>query len=282
MVTGQENMTKKTNSINILSHKILSVQASLNGLSFSILNTSDQNIELLEQIKFDGAKNPIEVEAALKESFHNNTALQQEFKSVNLIHDNDICTFVPKSLFDESQLTSYLKFTSKLFDSDFIAHDEITAKEIVAVYIPFVNLNNYFFELFGSFEYHHASEILMKQLLHQATGLTTKMYCNINATSFELIYIKNGALYFFNSFQYTNEEDFLYYILFTFEQLQLDTETLDFIFLGDIGLEDTIYEYTYNYVRNVSFGSRATQFMFRDLNHKPKYGYDHFTLLNSF
>jgi len=254
----------------------------LNGLSFCILDSIENNILLLDETHFDTQKNPIEIEKIIKEKFVNNTVLQQEYKKVNLIHQNDICTFVPKGLYDENHLTDYLKFNNKIFESDFIATDEISTKEIISVFVPFVNINNYFFELFGSFEYQHASTILVQQLLHHATDTTNKLYCNVSPTSFELISIKNGELNLFNSFQFETKSDFIYYILFTIEQLQLNTETIDFILLGEIGLDDELYSILYEYIRNISFGSRNTQFIVRDIEQKPKYGYNHFSLLNSF
>ena len=281
MVTGQDFMTKKSN-INLLSNTVLSVQVSLNGLSFCILDCIENNILFLKETHFDTQKNPIEIEKLLKEEFDNNSVLQQEFKKVNLIHQNDICTFVPKGFYDENHLTDYLKFNNKIFESDFIATDEITTKDIISIYVPFVNINNYFFELFGTFEFQHASTILVQQLLQNTTDTTNKFYCNVSPTSFELVSIKNGGLYLFNSFLFDTKEDFIYYILFTIEQLQLNTETIDFVLLGDIGLDDELYSILYEYIRNISFGSRNTQFMVRDNEQKPKYGYNHFSLLNSF
>jgi len=274
-------MTKKSN-INLLSNRILSVQVSLNGLSFCIVDTIENNILFLKEIQFNEQKNPLELEKLLITEFDTTTLLQQEFKQVNLIHQNNICTFVPKGLYDEKNLIEYLKFNNKIFESDFIAVDEIATKEIMSVYVPFVNINNFFFELFGSFEYHHASTILIEQLLKVSTFTTNKLYCNISATSFELIHIKNGKLNLFNSFEYNSKEDFIYYILFSIEQLQLNTETIDLILLGDIGLDDELYSIIYQYIRNISFGSRNTQFIVRDIEQKPKYGYNHFSLLNTF
>ncbi|NQY29724.1 MAG: DUF3822 family protein [Flavobacteriaceae bacterium] len=281
MVTGQDTMTKRSN-INLLSNRILSVQASLNGLSFCILDTIENNILLLKDIHFEEQKNPLEIEKLLVAEFETTSLLQQEFKQVNLIHQNNICTFVPNIFYDENNLVDYLKFNNKIFESDFIATDEIVSKEIMSVYVPFVNINNFFFERFGSFEYHHASTIIVEQLLKVATPTTNKLYCNVSYTSFELISIKNGVLNFFNSFDFDTKEDFVYYVLFTIEQLQLDAEIIDLILLGDIGLDDELYSILYQYIRNISFGSRNTQFMARDIEQKPKYGYNHFSLLNTF
>lgn len=272
----------KTNRINILSHKVLSVQVSLNGLSFCILDTIENNILLLSEVVFDTQKNPIELEHRIQQKFESIPQLQDEFKKVNIIHHNDICNFIPQALYDETNLINYLKFNNKIFESDFIATDEMSAQNIMSVYVPFVNINNFFFDKFGSFEYYHSSTILLKNLLHQATSTSTKLFCNVSTNSFELVYLKYGKLNLHNSFDYNSSEDFIYYVLFTIEQLELSTETVDFIFLGDVGLEDAIYSVAYQYIRNVSFGSRHTQFEVRDPEQKPKYGYNHFCLLNSF
>ena len=58
---------------------------------------------------------------------------------------------------------------------------------------------------------------------------------------------------FSNSFEFETKEDFIYYILFTFEQLNLDVEKVKLYFTGDIELESEIYNSTYQYIRNVFF-----------------------------
>jgi len=280
MVTGQEAMMK-TSNINLLSTHILSVQACLNGLSFCIVDTTENNIVFLKELIFDKQYNPIELEERLNAEFESNYLLQGEFKKVILIHHNNLCSFVPQALFNEDSLVDYLKFNNKIFESDFIAHDVLTIPEMVSVYVPFVNLNNYFFDRFTDFEYQHANTILVQQVLQKAAVFTNKLYCNVHQNSFELIHIKDGKLNLFNSFNYNTKEDFIYYLLFTIEQLQLDTETIELILLGDIGVDDDLYSICYEYIRKVSFGSRNTQFMYRNVDQKPKYGYNHFALLSS-
>lgn len=272
----------KTNRLNILSNVQLSVQASLNGLSFCILDSIDKNIVVLEELTFDRQLTPFELEQKLQELFTTTESLQQAFKHVSLIHQNNLTTFVPKDLFQEDHVIDYLKFNNKIFESDFIATDEIIPHNIISVFVPLVNINNFFFDRFGSLEYHHSSTVLVRELLKQANGLTTNLYCHVINNAFELVYIKEGKLQFYNQFTFTTKEDFIYHVLFTMEQLEIAAEAIDFIFLGNVGLNDTIYSLAYQYIRNVSFGSRETQFIFKDPEQKPKYGYDHFTLLNTF
>ena len=71
---------------------------------------------------------------------------------------------------------------------------------------------------------------------------------------------------------------FIYYILFTAEQLNLNPETLNLVFIGDITEDDEIYNIAYKYIRNISFGNRNDDFEYID---KPKSNYSNFTLLKS-
>ena len=79
------------------------------------------------------------------------------------------------------------------------------------------------------------------------------VYVNVSSDSFDVVVIQNKQLYFSNSFSFETKEDFIYYILFTFEQLKLDVEEIQLYFTGDIELESELYTITYQYIRNVLF-----------------------------
>ena len=54
-------------------------------------------------------------------------------------------------------------------------------------------------------------------------------------------------------FNFQTKEDFIYHILFTFEQLKLEVEEVKLYFTGAIELESEIYTITYQYIRNIFF-----------------------------
>jgi len=56
----------------------------------------------------------------------------------------------------------------------------------------------------------------------------------------------------FNSFEYQTKEDFIYYILFTAEQLKLNPETFKLQLLGEISEESDLFKIAYRYIRNIS------------------------------
>lgn len=255
----------------------LSVQVSLNGLSFCILNTKNNSIVDLKETIFNERLNPIEVENKLATFFEEHLT-NIEFNDVVVVHANELATFVPLPLFNDKDLANYLKFNNKIFASDYIAHDIITPYDIVSVYVPFININNLFIDKYGSFTYKHTASVLVESLLKLTPiGTGSQLYANIADGHFELVAIKNNELLFYNSFIYETKEDFIYYVLFTLEQLKLNPEEIPFIFLGVINEANELYEIAYTYIRNVTI-----------LPSSFKYNYDeaisnkHFTLLNAF
>ncbi|MFD2725865.1 DUF3822 family protein [Hyunsoonleella rubra] len=271
---------KKSNSSNTLSNHKLSIQISLSGLSFCILHTTSNTITSIKEIKFDKKVNPFEALDQLKALFESEEALQNTFDDIQLIHENDLSTLVPKPLFNEDFLADYLKFNSKILKSDFITYDPVDVNNCMNVYVPYVNINNYIYSKFGEFTYKHFSTILIEQILKQEKGNDTKrMYVNVCDSHFEVIVLDKEKLKLYNTFDYKNPEDFIYYILFTSEQLELDPETFDLVFLGNIEEGDSLYEIAHKYIRHLSFGKRNDGYNY---SKKPATDYSHFTLINSF
>ena len=52
-----------------------------------------------------------------------------------------------------------------MLENDYITYDEIKNSEIVNVYIPFVNINNFLFDIYGSFIFKHSSTVLIERLI---------------------------------------------------------------------------------------------------------------------
>ena len=78
------------------------------------------------------------------------------------------------------------------------------------------------------------------------------MFVHASEAHFEIVVVQNQKLLLYNSFEYKTQEDFIYYILFTAEQLQLNPENFSLKLLGKIDENDTFYSICYKYIRNVS------------------------------
>ena len=281
METGQKTI-QKSNSLTTHKTKALSIQISLSGLSFFILDKNTKTIDHFKQVTFDKKTTPFEVLERLTTVLNTNTIYDQQFNQILLIYQNELSSCVPKSLFNEDNCADYLKFNAKILNTDFIAYDEITNNNSVNVYVPYININNYIFDRYGAFEYKHASTILIQSLLQiEANSKDTKLYINVGKTHFEIIAIDKGQLLFYNTFDYITKEDFIYFILFTIEQLQLNPESILLKLLGDISKDDEFYDIVYKYIRFVEFIEPFHNYTFNE-KFKPKTHYSNFVILNSF
>lgn len=227
----------------------------MNGFSFCVLNKDSNEITHVEHVTSNtGAATPQKQLEQITDAFNSNSLLKQPYNSFYATHSNKLTSFVPKPFFNSEQLGNYLQYNVKLLNNDFIAYDELESTEMVNVYIPFVHLNNFLFDKFGSFEYKHSSSVLVELLLKKNKNNTdTKFFVHVEDDIFQIIILKEAKLFFFNSFSFKSKEDFIYYILFTAEQSQLNPEKFELIFLGDIEEKSELYDIAFKYVRNISF-----------------------------
>lgn len=252
--TGQNYMTRPpTNNINTNQPKRLSVQLTLTGLSF-LISSEDGSVQHFLEREFDTPHTPEELLFELDHIFSNEAPLKDSFDTVHLVYTTHNYTLVPKSLFDETKASEYLKFNTKILANDYISHDEIENQNAVVVYVPLVNINNYIFDKFGSFSYFHSSTLLIQYLLKaEKHSEDTKVYLHVLKGQFDAIIIANGTLQLCNSYRYSSPEDFVYYVLFCFEQLRLNPEQVEVILCGMISPDSDLFEILYDYVRNVRF-----------------------------
>jgi hypothetical protein len=251
-----KNVTKINSSIILENTKDikLSIQFHLDGFSFCITDNSTGNTVYFFKKLFEEKQiTPEILMQKVNAQFKEDTYLQKDFSSILVIHENNLSTLVPNKYFSEDKLVEYLNFNIKTLATDYIAFDEIQEMNAKNVYVPYVHINNYLFQNFGTFEYKHHTTVLIEKLLSLGHFEEKKVYINVTSKNFDVIVIQNKQLKFSNSFHFETKEDFIYYILFTFEQLKLDVEKIELYFCGDIELESEIYNSTYQYIRNIFF-----------------------------
>lgn len=246
----------KKNSISLKTIKDnrLSIQFNLDGFSFSIYNTASKKEVYFREYNFESSQTtPENLLLKIEAIFKTDTHLQSDFNSVTVIHQNNLATLVPNSFFDERKLASYLNFNIKTLATDFITFDNLETLDSKNIYVPYVNINNYLFQNFGEFEYKHHSTVLIEKLLKLNRIKEKTMFVNVSKATLDIVVLENDKLVLSNTFSYNSKEDFIYYILFVAEQLNIDTKEFPLYFMGEITLNSAIYKTTYKYIKNVYF-----------------------------
>ena len=272
-------MQKKSKHTSVKAQdKSLSVQFSLDGFSFCIQDNETQKPISFTKYVFDETLSPELLLEKVTVIFSSDKDLQQEFVSIKAIHQNNLATLVPNKYFDESKLKTYLDYNIKTLVTDFIAYDNLEKTTAKNVYVPYININNYLFQNFGEFEYkHHATELIDNLILYSEEKNHNHFYVHVCQNNFDIVTIKDQKLQLYNNFAFNTKEDFIYYILFTAEQLGLNPDEFELTLLGDIQKDSEIYAITYNYVRNISFLKPKSDFFITSQDFLP---YTNFLLIN--
>nr|WP_298997889.1 DUF3822 family protein [uncultured Allomuricauda sp.] len=272
-------MTEKENNFIDNNFKKLSIQVGLNGLSFCALDTISKKILAHENIPFKTSSTPYLLLKELKNILNERNLSNTSFKEVMVVHKNGFFSMVPKPLFNKAELPNYLKFNAKMMANDFVVFDELDNHELVNVYIPFANVNNYIFDLFGEFTFKHSGSVLVSSLLDNSSK-SSKTYCYVQVAEreMEVVVLSEKKLLLYNFFEYKTKEDFLYYLLFTLEQLELGTENVHLRLFGQIEEDDELYQLCHTYVKNISVFAPPHSF---DLQNPDDVDTIDFTILNS-
>ncbi len=250
---------KKTNTTHISEFDKLSIQVSLNGLSFCVLDTVDEKVRISDAITFEKERSPYGMQKGLVALLERNSLSKKTFSEVVIIHRNSLFSLVPKSLFNAENLANYLKFNSKMLATDHLSFDELDNLDMMNVYIPYMNVNNYIYDLYGEFTFKHNGSVLLETLL-KGNATETKPICYVNVlhNQMDVAIISHKKLLFYNSFKFNSKEDFIYYILFTYEQLKLNTEKTALKLFGNIQKDHELYALSYQYIKNISIYTAAS------------------------
>ncbi len=216
-----------------------------------ILSDSTGNIVEYVQKEFKEKLSPKKLLKKLDEIINESEINISCVISVKLIVFNKLSTLVPKNLFDEKLSLEYLKFNSKLLKNDFAANDLIEEIEAVNVFLPFVNVNNYLIEKFGSFHYYHFSTILIKKLLKYNTYKDSSIYANVQLNYLQILIFKNKKLQYYNNFEFKEKEDILYFTLLVMEQNKINNTKTKLLLLGDINDKSDTFKLLSKFIKNI-------------------------------
>lgn len=229
-------------------YKKLSFEVAPHALSFCVTDLLTNKIIMHKS--FEVNVNEV-LEEAFWKIFVEHTVLAEKYDEIVVVHNSNLNTFVPTSLFDPLQLGSYLQYNSKVFETDYFAYDYLDTYELNNVFIPYTSINNYLLDHYDTFDFKNCNSIFVKKALDFSKNKDYKqVWIHFQKDRFEIVVTKNQQLLLFNTFTYKTLEDFIYYILFTYEQLQLNPEVVPLQFVGTIDKESTYFAIAYKYIRN--------------------------------
>lgn len=197
-------------------------------------------------------------------------AAKQKYSNVFINYFTPNFTLCPTLFFNVEESRKMLEFNVGSINNDLICIDSINP-DIKLIYSMDENLKSIFNQLYPNHQINHIITVLSKLSItadeHQIENVTIGLF---DKTLF-VILKNNQKIIFANQFSTTSQEDILYYILFLFEQYQLNPLITPITIVGNYSVNSSICTSLKKYFKNVKFALGHKKIDWKNLNGMPQH-----------
>lgn len=202
---------------------------------------------------------------------------QKKFEKVNVCFLNNEFTMMPEVFAENTDVKPLLKFATGTEQVRRSLQHKL--KNLSFCFTIEMELINYFEKTFPNVSIRHLGAVSIGLFFSQHSLLNSNVYLNIGDGYIELAAKEKNELIFYNVFSFENNEDILYYLLFTLEQFNLDPLHVKLSVAAQRSLSDELIKSIKKYMKHVYFCVCDPSVKLNsDLADLPQHFY--FTLLN--
>ncbi len=213
----------------------LSLQADRNGLAYCIRNGRQKEFIVFRKYRFDHVYLESDLVGQVISVLDRDEILHLPFLDVHFMGYTQQNTLVPASYFSPDHLIDYMDFNAggasdgELFSNNIRTLDTNIVFSLSRALVSLVTLH------FKKVEFSSQASPFLWNVSNQSGSLNnTALYVGLNADFFDVAVTGGGKLMLYNTFQYVNETDLLYYVLYVCKQLSLKTNDLPLILSGEM------------------------------------------------
>ena len=229
----------------------MTIQCSLGGLSFALLDTMTNTLVALECYQSDLLADSNDLFRTLERALENKNLNNKAFSSVTYLVDNRYCTLIPESLFNAAEQVQYLDFTFQIPEAYSITSEHIEPAQCINVYAYLKAMHDKVTAKWANVNIRHSSSVFIESIMETVDD--NGVFVNVRNRDFDMIVKKDGKLTFFNNFKFNTKEDFAYFLLFTMEQNGISGQDSSVVFSGLIRPASDIVSLCGRYVKDIRF-----------------------------
>ena len=239
----------------------LSIQISLDGFSFAILDIPKGKYTVLKSTNFF-LKRPRLLLMKVRELMTEDEHLNLKYKSVEIIYSTENFTLVPQAFFQNGSADKFFGFNQEIEKGYVVDKTLLTKAEAWCIFNIPENLKEFLLLKFPKATIRHNLFPLVERALKENKNLPERKQVHLNffRTYFELIVLSGTKLFLCNQFNYSGENDVIYYVLYVFDQLKLSPETTELLLHGQLQPKDPMYQTFKKYIRKTVFAHPSSQF----------------------
>ena len=240
-VTGNNNKTMSNpNIINLVNSQEgalsqdykLSICLRSDGFLFSLID-KDFTLKTVGEFSVDLSKGMTQSMSNLRECFASIGIRLFNFAEINIVYQEAKNTFIPYKLYDDKNTKEYLREIAYISSSETVLDHVSTKLDTVSVFSMPMQLYSAAKILMPKANFYSQHQIMAEYCFEVSKLSNNTVLLYKRKGGCDLVVFKATNLVFSNSFSYNNENDMIYQLLFTFEQIGMDVEDMNFLITGE-------------------------------------------------
>jgi len=235
----------------------LSIRFISGGFCFIVFNRHSKKVLHFAEIT-DKTKDS---KSLLRENLTTNSILQRPFEKILCVWDTPLYTLLPNAVFSEENTARFwkLNFGENNTQELTFFSDKLKLPEIVNIYAVPTEYVAFLREFFPSIQFINQQSVqIINSLFENKKGNNTQVCIQIHQDFFDALVLQKGKIRLANSYRFQSKDEFLYFSLNIFEQLQLDTDTTEIILSGETSEKDEKITALRKYIRTVNLKKITT------------------------
>lgn len=239
----------------------LSIQVTLDGFSFCTLDPVTNRYIQIQHFAFIEGQT---IDKQVSGIFNQIEKLSFPYKKTLILLPSEISTRIPAPLFDPDAINEYLSFCQEVPTSHVVWYNKLKVAGAFNIFPVNPILHELLSSQFPDPKYFHQVTPIIESFLSSSftKADNTVLFVNLARGYFDLAAFANNNLKMCNTFHLTSENDFLFYILYTLDQMKLKPESTELMVSGTHKNFDNMVIQLSRYVRRVKQSSLPPQYQY--------------------
>lgn len=176
------------------------------------------------------------------------------FQSISIYYTSRYSTLVPSGLFVEESGNDLMKFNFRLGSNSSTNYNKLSFMDAVVLFEIPNPIKKILEQKFVKYQLKHSSSSTLNYFNEILKAETTpKVLLDVDENHFHLLVGKDSKFLLYNCFPYSNAEDFLYYMLYTLEKLELNNEETSVLICGNTTADSQEFQLLHKYFMKIAF-----------------------------
>ena len=234
----------------------LSIRLSTDGFSFSIYNPiHDDSLSIIEK-EIDTS---LSLTTNLKTAFHELDFLNHPYKRVNIMMASKRFTIVPLDLFEEDQAELLFYHNHQKRENETVLYSILRKNNVSVIFGIDKSAHTLLNKLYPEARlYSQATPFIDYFSVKSRLGNSKKMYTSVRKDGIDIYCFDRGHILLANSFDCTNTEDRIYYLLYAWKQLEFNQERDELHLTGTLPDKDALMSELKKFILQVFIMNPAT------------------------